>query len=101
MDDDARECPWDVWDHGDHSTCADGRSLVRVHGVHIVYHGGTFQRSVRLLWSLILCLFTNQGLSAFLHALRLHWVEANSKHYIGEGYVRILFLSALNVCGAC
>ncbi|KAI3408356.1 hypothetical protein GPALN_010280, partial [Globodera pallida] len=63
-----------------------------IHTIEYVLGCVSHTASYLRLWALSLAhaqlseVLWTMGLSAFLHTLRLHWVEFQSKFYLGQGY---------------
>ncbi len=74
--------------HGELSEVFFSQVLARTFGAKYFIVKVILAPITYLVWALasflVLCLM--EAMSAFLHALRLHWVEHQSKFFVGEGY---------------
>ncbi|KAM8807385.1 V-type proton ATPase 116 kDa subunit a 3 [Eudromia elegans] len=76
-------------------------SMVMRNGfVRLGYAGGVVLVPVFAAFAVltVAILLVMEGLSAFLHALRLHWVEFQNKFYVGAGYKLCPFAFAPDTC---
>ncbi|KAL5960885.1 hypothetical protein TSMEX_011385 [Taenia solium] len=65
-------------------------SMVMQNGLKIdAYYGSVFLFLIFSAWAglTVGVLVLMEGLSAFLHAIRLHWVEFQNKFYSGTGHL--------------